>query len=275
MCRLSLNAMLALDADGAPCRPPWHRVLALRERHGAAGPPDAPPLARYDFAAGEYFADGAARGLADMVQSVDNGWWDPSYAPDPADVSAAGWAAQPGNSAYLLPSELAKAGWWDGETREFVATLEYDFTLGGETSGDGYLPWLALQSAEGLGFTYLETEYLAYCGFGAGHFGDGTFYAETYFYTYDYSDGSVTDERVSTEAAPTSPVKIAARFTGEDLAFCVNGGAILSTPISRGDLFPAFDMPFLANAVVGDAGANLRLVAFHSADADLHALSAS
>lgn len=236
--------------------------------------PTADAIALLGFAAGEYFADGDARVLADMFQVVDNGYWDPSYQPDPADIGAGGWAAQGDQSAYLVPSELAKTGWWDGGAREFVAVIEYDFEIAGETTDDSFRPSLILQAAEGFTFNYLDTDYLAYCGFEAGHWGDGSFYAETYFYTYDYSDNSVTDERSGTDIAPASPVKIAGRFTADEIAFCANGGAIFTAAITRGDLFPAFDLPYLANAVAGDASGNIRRVTIYPPDADIQALSA-
>lgn len=276
MCRLSLNAVLALDAEGASCLPPWHRVLALRERHCAAEPPAILPLAEFDFAGGAYAAGGTPRALADMFQVLDNGFWTPAAQPDPGDISAAGWAGQAGEAGTLLLSEPAKTGWWDGTTHAFVAVLEFDYELAGTTEDDRYYPLMVMQPAEGPSFDYLETGYFGYCGFGGKRSGDEAFgSAEAWVYVYDYSDSSATDEAVGTDLAATPSAKIAARFTADEIALCTDGGSIFTAAVSRGEFYPLFDLPYLSNLAQGDASGNLRRIAFYPADADMQALTAA
>lgn len=71
-----------------------------------------------DFENGHYYANGAERAFGDMFREVDNGWWDPSYQIDPADIVAnEGWYgpdfdASP-NTCYGILSLDALAGWWE------------------------------------------------------------------------------------------------------------------------------------------------------------------
>ena len=239
---LSLGTGLYQDAEGL-----WSGAAGFQAGGGTAAPV---PLTVIDFKNGIYTIGGVSKTLGDMFRTLNNGYWDPSYAIDPADIEAGvGWhATTSGTTTYALLSLAAMVGWWQpGTVQAFSAVIDGNGTPGAGNSLCSFLPTVATSGYPTSGFGL--TRGTPGSSTNSVYNSDGT----KYYATNNVDPGSTGDFKAGfTVNAAT-----------DYLAAVMNGGTVSSgtatTLNNTGGAFTpdysTMDAPYIYNAITtGGAG---------------------
>ncbi|GAA0760798.1 hypothetical protein FHS52_001132 [Erythromicrobium ramosum] len=226
-------------------------------KRGAVGASPA-PLTVYDFANGYYFADGQERTLSEMWQVVDNGFWTTDYVFNPADVVPGdGWVVDATGDLnnYLLFSEIAKAGWWDGGTYEFAFVMDCEFIVSntsvllvfatplGSTNNIQFGPEALLAGTPPASSIYLS--------------GSGVYLTPTVNLSEELPFGN-------------GPVKVGFSFTATEIKVSVNGALVETIPLSINAPLSQLSLPFINGSATGTI---IKSIKVYPPSADIVALT--
>ena len=260
---LSLGTGLYQDAEGL-----WSGAAGFQAGGGTAAPV---PLTVIDFKNGIYTIGGVSKTLGDMFRTLNNGYWDPSYAIDPADIEAGvGWhATTSGTTTYALLSLAAMVGWWQpGTIQQFSAVIDGNGTPGAGGSYFYFNPAEATTTDPQCGFLL---------GRGASPF------------SYNYVTNGDASKQYSTgnvDPAATGDFKIGMTVNAatDYLAAVVNGGTVSSgtatTLNNTGGAFTpdysTMDAPYIYNAITAGGSGLIRSINIYAplSDSVLQGLTA-
>lgn len=190
-------------------------------------------LLHADFVSGNYYCNSAVCAVTDLFRALDNGFWDPSFAFDPAQViPGTGWLPV-GNAGSVLFSIPALAGWWDGTTNAVSFVAEFDLPT---FAADDFATFLVsfvndTAGAPGLGF-YLNKSLDA-----EGSPADDI--------SLQYDDGAGHSGNVAGTVDPAIPFKLGYTVNGTAVYCSMNGAQSISATVDAAvaAAYPSMDGP--------------------------------